>query len=185
MDAIAPADDKTRREWLKKDAYCYAELIQFGNREFGMDLPPLPLPPMLMLHRVVHISETGGKFGKGFAIGEYDVRPNDWYFPCHFKGRPIMPGVLGIDAVFQLGGFFLAWSGARGDGMATGMGGLKFRGMVTPDAKLLQFVIDAKHLKLSPVLNMVKFDGRVIREGETIYEMEDLTVGVAPQKQAA
>lgn len=164
----------------KKDSYSLPELLAFANREFGDDLPPLPLPPLLMLHRIINIGETGGAYNKGFAAAEYDVNPEDWYFKCHFKGNPIMPGALGFDGIMQLGGFFFAWTGARGGGMATSFGGGKFRGKILPTSRVVRFEVHIKHVKPKSNVPLVKFDGHVFCDHKQVYEMEDFTVGILP-----
>ena len=131
----------------RQSSYNYEEILACSRGElFGPGNAQLPLPPMLMVHRITDISETGGAFGKGYIRAEYDVRPDDWYFPCHFQGNPIMPGCLGLDGMWQLTGFFLGWLGEPGRGMALSTGEVKFKGMVRPDRKLLEFGIDFKRV---------------------------------------
>lgn len=167
--------------WGAKSAYSYEEIIDFGNRRYGDDLPPLPLPPMLMLHRVIEMRGDGGKYDQGFAIAEFDVHRNPWFFPCHFVGKPVMPGALGYDGILQLAGFCLVWAGARGEGIALSTGPVKFRGMITPDFSLVQFRVDVKHVKFSSRLSTIKADGVVKCGGKTVYEIEDCVVGVVPK----
>jgi 3-hydroxyacyl-[acyl-carrier protein] dehydratase/trans-2-decenoyl-[acyl-carrier protein] isomerase len=167
----------------KKNSYAFPEILAFANREFGDDLPPLPLPPWLMLHRVVTMSESGGKFDLGAAVAEYDVRPTDSYFASHFKGNPLMPGVLGVDAVQQLAGFMLVWSGARGDGMAFGVDGVKFRGKVTPNSGTIRIGIEVKQIKLAKI-STIRASGWVEADGKAIYTIDEATVGVVARKAA-
>ena len=132
----------------RQSSFNYEEILKCGRGElFGPGNAQLPLPPMLMVHRITDISETGGTFDKGYIRAEYDVRPDDWYFPCHFQGNPIMPGCLGLDGMWQLTGFFLGWLGEPGRGMALSTGEVKFKGMIRPDTKLLEYGIDfqARH----------------------------------------
>ncbi|OGG53788.1 hypothetical protein A3C20_03275 [Candidatus Kaiserbacteria bacterium RIFCSPHIGHO2_02_FULL_55_25] len=189
MSALVPpaGDPVAHRQFEQKSSYDYPYLLAYANREFGDDLPPLPLPPWLMFHRIIEISATGGAHNLGFAIAEYDITPEtaDWFFRYHFKRNPIMPGALGIDGVFQLGGIFLPWIGARGMGMAISFGGGKFRGMVTPDSRIVQFRVDVNQLKFPSSLSTVKVDGRVTCDGKLIYEMYDFAVGVKSQSKAA
>ena len=117
-------------------AFSYEDLLTCARGEmFGPGNAQLPAPPMLMMDRIVEISAEGGKYGKGFMHAELDVTPEQWFFLCHFFGDPVMPGCLGLDAMWQLVGFFLGWSGAPGRGRALGVGEVKFRGQVTPDVK--------------------------------------------------
>jgi 3-hydroxyacyl-[acyl-carrier protein] dehydratase / trans-2-decenoyl-[acyl-carrier protein] isomerase len=132
---------------VQKSSYTYEEILTCAHGElFGPGNAQLPLPPMLMVHRITEISETGGAFDKGYIRAEYDVRPDDWYFPCHFEGNPIMPGCLGLDGMWQLTGFFLGWLGEPGRGMALSTGEVKFKGMVRPDTRLLEYGIDFKRV---------------------------------------
>ncbi|MCL4134880.1 UNVERIFIED_CONTAM: hypothetical protein GTU68_051611 [Idotea baltica] len=132
---------------------------------------------MLMFDRIVTINEEGGAFGKGQVIAELDVKPDLWFFDCHFKGDPVMPGCLGLDAVWQLVGFFLSWAGGPGKGRALGVGEVKFSGQVEPDAKLVRYEIDLKRV-ISRRLYMGIADAKVLLDGEVIYTMTDLKVGL-------
>src|SRR6185295_15980857 len=116
------------------------------GRLFGPGNPQLPLPPMLMVHRINHISDTGGAHGKGQIEAEFDVRPDTWFFKCHFEGDPVMPGCLGLDAMWQMLGFFLGWAGGTGRGRAIGVGEVKLSGMVLPTARTVSYVIDLKRV---------------------------------------
>ena len=163
---------------IKQPSYSYEELIAHGNGELpGQDISRLPLPPMLMFDRIVNISEDGGEYGKGQVIAELDVKPDLWFFDCHFKGDPVMPGCLGLDAVWQLVGFFLSWAGGPGKGRALGVGEVKFSGQVEPDAKLVRYEINMKRV-ISRRLYMGIADAKVILDGEVIYAMTDLKVGL-------
>jgi 3-hydroxyacyl-[acyl-carrier protein] dehydratase/trans-2-decenoyl-[acyl-carrier protein] isomerase len=132
---------------------------------------------MLMFDRIVNIDETGGAFGKGAVIAELDVNPDLWFFKCHFEGDPVMPGCLGLDAMWQLVGFHLVWQGLPGRGRALGVGKVKFTGQILPTAKLVQFQIDIKRV-ISRRLNMAIADGSVSVDGREIYTAEDLRVGL-------
>ena len=163
---------------IKQSSYTYDELIAHGNGELpGQDMSRLPLPPMLMFDRIVEINDNGGEHGKGKIIAELDVNPELWFFQCHFKGDPVMPGCLGLDAVWQLIGFFLGWIGGPGKGRALGVGDVKFTGQVEPDAKLVRYEIDMKRV-ISRRLFMGIGDATVTVDGEEIYTMQDLRVGL-------
>lgn len=162
----------------QQSSYNYDELIAHGNGELpGQDISRLPLPPMLMFDRIVTISEEGGSHGKGEVVAELDVKPDLWFFDCHFKGDPVMPGCLGLDAVWQLVGFYLSWAGGPGKGRALGVGEVKFSGQVEPDSKLVRYEINMKRV-ISRRLYMGIADAKVLLDGEVIYTMADLKVGL-------
>tara|TARA_R110000787_G_scaffold25998_13_gene72817 strand:+ start:2082 stop:2633 length:552 start_codon:yes stop_codon:yes gene_type:complete len=167
---IAPFGDRT--------SFSYEDLLECGHgRLFGPGNAQLPLPPMLMFDRITSISADGGAHGKGEVVAELDIKPDLWFFPCHFEGDPVMPGCLGLDALWQLTGFFLGWTGAPGRGRALGVGGVKFNGQVTPDAKLLTYRIDLKRvLRRGFAIGIA--DGMLDVDGTTVYETQDLKVGV-------
>ena len=148
---------------------------------FGPGNAQLPLPPMLMFDRILEINSTGGKYGKGFIRAELDINPEQWFFLCHFFGDPVMPGCLGLDAMWQLVGFFLGWSGAPGRGRALGVGEVKFSGQVTPAAKLVTYRIDLKRVIIRKLVMGVG-DGVMIADGNPIYEARDLRVGLFDSK---
>jgi 3-hydroxyacyl-[acyl-carrier protein] dehydratase/trans-2-decenoyl-[acyl-carrier protein] isomerase len=137
----------------------------------------LPLPDMLMFDRVTHISSTGGDYGKGEVIAELDLNPDLWFFQCHFESDPVMPGCLGLDALWQLGGFFITWSGHIGKGRALGVGEVKFTGQVLPTNKRVTYHIHIKRL-LQNRLKMAIADGTVSVDGKKIYEATALRVGL-------
>lgn len=162
----------------KQNSYTYDELIAHGNGELPDQCDArLPLPPMLMFDRIIEINDDQGEYGKGKIIAELDVKPDLWFFQCHFKGDPVMPGCLGLDAVWQLIGFFLGWIGGPGKGRALGVGEVKFTGQVEPDAKLVRYEIDLKRV-ISRKLFMGIGDAKVTVDGEEIYSMTDLRVGL-------
>jgi len=144
---------------------------------FGPGNAQLPMPPMLMFDRITHISDEGGAHGKGQIIAELDVKPDLWFFKCHFEGDPVMPGCLGLDALWQMVGFFLGWMGAPGRGRALGVGEVKFSGMVLPDAKLITYIIDLKRVIMRKLVLGIG-DGVMQVDGKTIYEAKDLRVGL-------
>jgi 3-hydroxyacyl-[acyl-carrier protein] dehydratase / trans-2-decenoyl-[acyl-carrier protein] isomerase len=162
----------------RKSAFDYADLLACGRGElFGPGNAQLPLPPMLMFDRITHVSETGGEHGKGVISAELDVHKDLWFFPCHFQGDPVMPGCLGLDALWQMCGFFLGWLGAPGRGRALGVGEVKFTGMVTPSIKKVEYVVTLKRLILRRLVLGVA-DGVMKADGETIYTATDMKVGL-------
>ncbi|MCX5478149.1 3-hydroxyacyl-[acyl-carrier-protein] dehydratase FabA [Kaistia geumhonensis] len=158
--------------------YDYEQLLACGRGElFGEGNAQLPLPPMLMFDRITSISEEGGEFGKGHVRAELDVTPDLWFFACHFKGDPVMPGCLGLDALWQMLGFFLGWSGSPGRGRALSTGELKFSGMVLPSVKRVEYGVDLKRVLRSKLVLGIA-DGWLKADGETIYRAKDLRVGL-------
>ncbi len=144
---------------------------------FGEGNARLPLPPMLMFDRITRIVEQGGSHDKGAVEAELDVRPDLWFFKCHFQNDPVMPGCLGLDAMWQLVGFFLGWLGGLGKGRALGVGEVKFSGMVLPSAKLVSYYIDLKRVIMRKLVVGVA-DGIMKVDGKVIYEAKDLRVGL-------
>lgn len=169
----------------QKSSYGYEELLSCGRGEmFGPGNAQLPAPPMLMFDRITDVSETGGAFDKGYIRAELDVKPDLWFFPCHFIGNPIMPGCLGLDAMWQLTGFYLGWLGEPGYGMALSTGEVKFKGMVTPKTKLVEYGIDFKRVMRGRLVLGIA-DGWVKADGEQIYTATDLKVGLSKVSSAA
>lgn len=162
----------------KKNSYSYEELIDCAEgRLFGPENARLPSPNMLMLDRIKHISDNGGSFGKGEIIAELDIKPEQWFFQCHFKEDPVMPGCLGLDASWQLVGFYLGWLGYPGRGRALGVGEVKFTGQVLPTAKLVTYHLNIKRV-ISRGLTLGIADGVMEVDGKAIYTMEGLRVGL-------
>lgn len=151
---------------------------------FGPGNAQLPLPPMLMFDRITNVDAEGGEHGKGVIEAEFDIKPDLWFFDCHFKGDPVMPGCLGLDALWQLTGFFLGWTGAKGSGRALGLGELKLTGQVTPDIKLVKYVIDMKRV-INRKLVLGIGNGKMYADGELVYEAEGLKVGLFDNSEAA
>ena len=163
---------------VKKSSYSYQELLECGHaRMFGPGNAQLPLPPMLMCDRIAQISDAGGIHGKGYIIAELDVKPELWFFDCHFEGDPVMPGCLGLDAMWQLVGFYLGWAGSPGRGRALGAGEVKFTGQVTPKNSLITYRIDMKRV-IQRKLNMGIADGVMEVDGRQIYHASSLRVGL-------
>jgi 3-hydroxyacyl-[acyl-carrier protein] dehydratase/trans-2-decenoyl-[acyl-carrier protein] isomerase len=144
---------------------------------FGPGNAQLPAPPMLMFDRITSIADKGGAYGKGSLTAELDIRPDLWFFQCHFLGDPVMPGCLGLDAMWQLVGFFLGWAGGPGRGRALGVGEVKFGGQVTPSVKLVTYRIDFKKVIIRKLVMGVA-DGVLEADGKPIYEARDLKVGL-------
>ncbi|WP_120510832.1 bifunctional 3-hydroxydecanoyl-ACP dehydratase/trans-2-decenoyl-ACP isomerase [Photobacterium salinisoli] len=144
---------------------------------FGPGRPQLPAPNMLMMDRIAEITDEGGEFNKGFIIAELDIKPDLWFFDCHFPGDPVMPGCLGLDAMWQLVGFFLGWVGGEGKGRALGVGEVKFTGQILPTAKKVTYEIQMKRV-INRKLIMGVADGRVLVDGKEIYVAKDLKVGL-------
>ena len=144
---------------------------------FGEGNAKLPLPPMLMFDRITNISDKGGSVDKGEIAAELDIHPNLWFFQCHFQNDPVMPGCLGLDAMWQMVGFFLGWMGGKGKGRALGVGEVKFSGMVLPSNKLVSYYIDLKRVIMRRLVLGIA-DGIMKVDGQVIYEAKDLRVGL-------
>ncbi len=162
----------------RQSSFSYEDLLACARGEmFGAGNAQLPLPPMLMFDRITEISEEGGEFGKGHARAELDVNPDLWFFGCHFQGDPVMPGCLGLDAMWQIVGFCLGWLGLPGRGRALSVGEVKFTGMVLPKVKMVEYGIDFKRvIRRRLILGIA--DGWLKADGETIYQAKDLRVGL-------
>jgi 3-hydroxyacyl-[acyl-carrier protein] dehydratase/trans-2-decenoyl-[acyl-carrier protein] isomerase len=163
---------------MKKNSFSYEQLIDCANGDlFGKGNAQLPSPPMLMFDRITNINETGGEFQKGEIIAELDIKPELWFFDCHFKGDPVMPGCLGLDAMWQLVGFYLGWLEQPGKGRALGVGEVKFTGQVLDTVKKVTYQISIKRLILRKLILGVA-DGVLKADGEPIYEAKDMKVGL-------
>ncbi len=162
----------------KQHSFTREELAKSGRGElYGPENAQLPLPNMLMMDRISLITDEGGKFGKGEIVAELEITPDLWFFDCHFQGDPVMPGCLGLDAMWQLVGFYLCWMGGPGKGRALGVGEVKFRGQVLPDAKKVTYRLDLKRVILRKLVMGIA-DGIMEVDGKKIYEATDLRVGL-------
>lgn len=163
---------------INQNSFSKEELISCGNGElFGPGNAQLPTDNMLMLDRISHISTTGGEYGKGELIAELDINPDLWFFKCHFPGDPVMPGCLGLDAMWQLVGFFLGWKGNPGKGRALGAGEIKFTGQILPSASKVVYHLHLKRV-IERKLVMGIADGTVSVDGKEIYTAKNLRVGL-------
>jgi len=165
-------------ELTDQHSFTYQELIDCGNGKiFGEGNALLPLPPMLMFDRITQINEDGGDHQKGYIEAELDIKPDLWFFQCHFNGDPVMPGCLGLDAMWQLVGFFLGWKGGPGHGRALGAGEVKFFGQVLPGARLVTYKIHIKRLIMRKLVMGIA-DATMEVDGREIYSARDLRVGL-------
>ena len=163
---------------VAQPAYTKEELVACGMGDlFGPGNAQLPIDKMLMIDRIPHISSEGGEYDRGQIIAELDIHPDLWFFECHFPGDPVMPGCLGLDAMWQLVGFFLGWRGNPGKGRALGSGDVKFTGQVLPTAKKVEYKIQIKRV-IERKLVMGIADGTVAVDGNVIYTAKDLRVGL-------
>ncbi|KJS37011.1 MAG: 3-hydroxydecanoyl-ACP dehydratase [Hyphomonas sp. BRH_c22] len=161
-----------------KSSYTKADLLESGlGGYFGPGNAQLPAPPMLMMDRITEISMDGGEFGKGHVIGELDITPDLWFFACHFPGDPVMPGCLGLDAMWQAVGYWLGWSGSPGKGRALGVGEVKFTGQITPKRKLVRYEIDIRRVKRGRLVLGIA-NGKVFADDKQVYMATDMKVGL-------
>ena len=164
---------------MKQNSFTYDQLIDCAKGIlFGKGNAQLPLPPMLMFDRITSINETGGEFSKGEVIAELDIKEDLWFFECHFKDDPVMPGCLGLDAMWQLVGFYLGWLGNPGRGRALGVNAVKFTGEVLTNVKMATYEIDMKRVLIKGETTVGLANGILSADGKKIYTAENLKVGL-------
>ena len=165
----------------RRNGYEYEDLLACARGEmFGPGNAQLPLPPMLMFDRITEINDNGGEFGKGLVRAELDVKSDLWFFGCHFKNDPVMPGCLGLDALWQMVGFYLGWIGGEGRGRALGLNELKFSGQVLPEASKVVYNVDIKRVMRAKLVLGIA-DGWLSVDDQIIYRAKDLKVGLFKQ----
>ena len=159
-------------------SFSYQDLIACGEGKlFSNGGPPLPAPPMLMFDKITKINSQKGEFNKGEVIAELNINKDLWFFDCHFKNDPVMPGCLGLDALWQLLGFHLGWLGGKGSGRALAVGGVKFSGQILPSNKKLVYKLDIKRIIMRKLILGIA-NGKVICDDTLVYEAEDIRVGL-------
>ena len=164
---------------MKKSSYTYDDLISCANGDlFGPGNAKLPAPPMLMFDRITEINENKGEFGKGFIVAELDIKDSLWFFDCHFKKDPVMPGCLGLDAMWQLVGFYLGWLGNPGRGRALGVSTVKFTGEVLKNVKMATYIIDMKRILIKGETTVGLANGILLADDKKIYSADGLKVGL-------
>ncbi len=162
----------------RPSSYSYDDLLRCGHGElFGPGNAQLPLPPMLMFDRITSIGETGGAHGNGHVTAELDIKPDLWFFACHFEGDPVMPGCLGLDALWQLTGFYLGWLGHQGRGRALGVGEVRLADMVTPAAQQVTYEVSIQRVRAGRLI-LGLADGTMSIDGKQAYTVEGMRVGL-------
>jgi len=163
-----------------QSSFSYQDLLRCGHGElFGPGNARLPLPPMLMLDRIISIAGTGGEHGKGMVVAEFDVKPDLWFFSCHFEGDPVMPGCLGLDGLWQMLGFFLGWMDLPGVGRALSVGEVKFAGEVVPTGRLLSYQLNVKRV-IKRAFTLAVGDGAALLDGNEVLAAKNIRVGLFP-----
>jgi 3-hydroxyacyl-[acyl-carrier protein] dehydratase / trans-2-decenoyl-[acyl-carrier protein] isomerase len=167
-------------ETSQKHSFTRDEILKCGTGELdGIEYPRLPMPNMLMLDCITKISDTGGKYGRGEVEAEFGVTPDSWFFACHFKDDPVMPGSLALDALCQLLGFYLGWKGYKGKGRALGIGEVKYKGEILPTSGKITYHIDIRKIVRSSIA-MAIADGEVLLQGHTVHTAKSMRVGIIP-----
>ena len=161
----------------RRSNFDYEDLLACGRGELFAQGPQLPLPPMLMFDRISEIAEVGGEYGKGLVRAVLDLKPDLWFFPCHFKGDPVMPGCLGLDAMWQIIGYWLGWSGSPGKGRAVGVGEVKFRGDIKQDIKRVRYEVSMRQVRRGKLALGIA-NGRVFADDTCVYVAKDMRVGL-------
>lgn len=162
-----------------KSSFSFEELLECAEGKlFGPGNAQLPAPPMLMMDRITHISATGGAHGNGQIVAEFDITPKRWFFDCHFPRDPVMPGCLGLDALWQMTGFFLGWLGEKGRGRALGVREVKFSGMITPAIKLVRYIVDIRRVVRRGKFVLGIADGTLEADGEKVFTSSEMRVGL-------
>ena len=165
--------------FIPQSSYSYEEIIECGKGNlFGAGNAQLPAPPMLMFDRITQVDKDGGLNGKGQIVAELDIKPDLWFFECHFLGDPVMPGCLGLDALWQMLGFYLGWLGYPGKGRALGVGEIKFVEEIKPDKELIKYKVSLKKSLSKKGFSIGYGDGQIIHEDKIIYHANDLKVGL-------
>ncbi len=163
---------------MEQSSFSFEELLACAKGElFGPGNAQLPAPPMLMMDRITHISDTGGAHGQGQVVAEFDVKPDRWFFDCHFPNDPVMPGCLGLDALWQMTGFFLGWLGEKGRGRALGVGEVKFSGMITPAIRTVRYIVDIRRVRRGKVVLGIA-DGMLEADGQKVFSSIGMRVGL-------
>jgi 3-hydroxyacyl-[acyl-carrier protein] dehydratase/trans-2-decenoyl-[acyl-carrier protein] isomerase len=163
---------------LTANSFSYEDLLECAHgRLFGPGNAKLPLPPMLMFDRITSVTEDGGTHGKGQIIAEFDINPDLWFFKCHFENDPVMPGCLGLDALWQMLGFYLGWLGGIGKGRAIGVGEVKFSGMVLENHKKVTYIINLKRVFMRKLVLGIA-DGELRVDGEPVFEAKNIRVSL-------
>ncbi len=171
------------RTVTKQSSFSYEELLKCGHGElFGPGNARLPLPPMLMLDRIIRIAHTGGEHGEGEVVAELDMKPDMWFFGCHFESDPVMPGCLGLDGLWQMLGFFLGWLGLPGTGRALRVGEVKFAGAIMPASRILSYQLNVKRV-IKRAFTLAVADGVALLDGNRVFAAKDLRVGLFPTPQ--
>ncbi len=165
----------------RKNSFTREEILQCGNGELGgIQYPRLPLPDMLMIDCITKISGEGGKYGRGVVEAEFEVNADTWFFACHFKDDPVMPGSLALDALCQLAGFYLGWNGYKGKGRALGIGEVKYKGEIGPASGIITYHLDIRKIMAKNSIAMAIADGEVLLQGHVVHTAKSLRVGIIP-----